>query len=206
VSLTASGCNATPSPSRATAPTRQQSTSRIHNGNEARLPGHLAKGTLRQLGTPDERCPGKSAESYPLGMVLELAPARGAPRFPVGANPSPEDCDFRVPLAAGCPSPPKPARSQPTTILSRTPRTRRHPALSKMVVDQEDFSEALVAEIGKHCPARAGVEDMHQVPTVWPSVRNRCLWPSGGKRGLSSVGLRPVLPATRVPTPTRCPS
>lgn len=79
VSLTASGCNATPSPSRAKALTRQQSTSRIHNGNEARLPGHLAKETLRQLVTPDGRCPGKSVESYPLWEWNSNWHQRGVP-------------------------------------------------------------------------------------------------------------------------------
>jgi hypothetical protein len=100
VSLTASGCNATPSPSRVRAPTRQQSTSRIHNGNEARLPGHLAKGTLRQLDTPDERCQGKSAESYPLWGWSSNWHQRGVPL----ASPL-ERIRLLKSAISGCPSP-----------------------------------------------------------------------------------------------------
>lgn len=100
VSPTPSGCNATPNPSRTGAPTRRQSASCTHSRTEARLPGHMAKGPLKQLVLLGERCPGRSAGS---DLLPKWVSSRHRRRVPLT---SPLE-RIRLPRAviSGCPSP-----------------------------------------------------------------------------------------------------
>jgi len=62
--------------------------------------GPSGQGMLRQLGTPDERCPGKSAESYPLWGWISNWHQREVPF----ASPL-ERIHFLKTVISGCPSP-----------------------------------------------------------------------------------------------------
>lgn len=208
VGLTASGWSANPSPRRTRRPTRQPSTPRIHNGNEARLPGHMAKGTLKPPVSLDKRCPGKSVGSNPLQGRYSVSYRHGVPF----ASPK-ERRHLPRSAISGCPSPLGALRRRNTSTArrrassSRLPWSGRHPAFSVRDSRRPTGSDGARRHLqaGGHWarePTRGYSLGADRVAPVRSCSRR----PSTGDRGRRSAGVKSKRPAVRVPIAARCPS